>query len=105
MDGPWYDKLFWIFMAAIAAFIAWTFLRILIDTFRIERTPPGRGTGEASGGGSGFHESHSPPSDATHDSGDSHVETADGAGDSAGGGDFSGGGGDYGGGGSSGSWS
>lgn len=110
LDAPWYEKLFWLFMVGGPAFVVVTWIGILIETIRVERTPIGRGRRAASAGGIGFSDSYSPSLDATHDSGDTSVVTADagydsGGSDSGGGGDFSGGGGDYGGGGSGGSWS
>ena len=104
LDAAWYEKIFWLFMVGVPAFIAVTFIRLLF-----ERTAGGRTRSTASSGGTGFTDSYSPTLDITQDSSDSPVEMADTGSDSggsdSGGGDFSGGGGDYGGGGSSGSWS
>ena len=111
LDVAWYEKIFWLFMVGVPTFVAVTFVRLLFETFRGERTSitPRRGRRTTAAGGIGFTDSYSPSFDATHASTDSSVSMADASSDSggsdSGGGDFSGGGGDYGGGGSGGSWS
>lgn len=103
------DKLFWLFCFGIAAWVAWIWIRLLVEMFRFDRgfqrRPAGR---HRAGGGIGFTDTQAMPHDTTSTSSESGMEIADAGSDSggdSGGGDFSGGGGDYGGGGSGGSWS
>jgi uncharacterized membrane protein YgcG len=100
------DIAFWLFFAAIVAWIGWTFLELLIGAFRDRHTPgkvkrPMKARGTAAGLAAdtavGFDHGDT-GSDADIAGSDSN------GGESGGGGDFSGGGGESGGGGSSGGW-
>lgn len=105
LDAPWFEKLFWIFFASVAAFIVYVFILMIIDMIGFHRPKPRRRARSAGGVFAG-----SEMGVATYESSGLSVETSDagsgdsGSGDSGGGGDFSGGGGESGGGGSTGGW-
>ena len=103
LNSPWFEKLFWLFFAAIIVWIAAIWIRILVETLRFGRPSAKRGVG-AKSAGAGFGESAGatvPVFESSSDSGSSEIASSD----TGGGSDFSGGGGESGGGGASGSWS
>jgi uncharacterized protein len=103
LSSPWYDKLFWLFFAAIILWVAAIWIKVIIETIRSARPLPKRG-GRAKSAGGGFSESASLGIVSYESSSDS-ASTEIASGDTGGGSDFSGGGGESGGGGASGSWS
>ncbi|HEX6099065.1 MAG TPA: hypothetical protein VF432_22320 [Thermoanaerobaculia bacterium] len=104
LNGPWFEKLFWLFFAGVIVWIAAIWIRMIVESIRFH-TPGPRGTARAKSSGGGFGESVTTGVGTSFepggDSGSSDVASSD----SSGGSDFSGGGGESGGGGASGSWS
>ncbi|HYC91506.1 MAG TPA: hypothetical protein VEO54_19965 [Thermoanaerobaculia bacterium] len=91
------DKLFWLFFFGIVAWVAWIWIRVIVEMFRFDRgfQRPSAGRHRAAGG-VGFTDMHAMPHDTVSASSESGMEIADTGSDS---------GGDSGGGGSGGSWS
>ena len=111
------DIIFWAFFAFVVAFIAWSFIRLLIEMLRDLWRPPdvrrpvrgGRASslGGAAGGVHAGGELSTTIGGTDHSSSSTHGDLGSGeseSGGDSGGSDFSGGGGDSGGGGSSGGW-
>src|SRR5687768_4445282 len=101
------DVIFWIFFASVVAFIAWTFIQLLVEGFkdrrhqRFSKRPVRPAKGGASSGDAAAAMIGSDLG-TSMTSGD--VASGESGGGDSGGGEFSGGGGESGGGGSSGGW-
>lgn len=103
------EQIFWLFFAAIAAFIAWGAISMWLGRLRRESEVPSPsrrnatfGTGSLDSTAAGFATVDISGSASESTAGES--ASGDSGGGESGGGDFSGGGGESGGGGSSGSW-